>query len=151
MTVFFFSLLSSLFFCSVFQGTPSPSSCTIWQSLQNISTSVRRQAMEWESFLFACRAAGTSEHVHAAGLDRGVLDLVATSSKRFSKKFQQARGLIRRKGSSQPKIQTARRLVKKVFQQAKVATSLKTRRRKGCPSKQGCNQVEDSSSKRFSN
>ena len=25
--------------------------------------------MEWESFLFACRAAGTSEHVHAAGLD----------------------------------------------------------------------------------
>ena len=43
--------------------------CTTWQSLQNISTSVRRQAMEWESFLFACRAAGTSEHVHAAGLD----------------------------------------------------------------------------------
>ena len=66
---FFISSLSSLFFCSVFQGTPSHSSCIIWQSLQNISTSVRRQAMEWESFLFACRAAGTSEHVHAAGLD----------------------------------------------------------------------------------
>ena len=43
---FFFSSLSSLFFCSVFQGTPSHSSCTTWQSLQNISTSVRWQAME---------------------------------------------------------------------------------------------------------
>ena len=64
---FFFPSLSSLFFCSVFQGTPSHSSCTAWQSLQNISTSVRRQAMEWESFLIAVRAAGTSEH--AAGLD----------------------------------------------------------------------------------
>ena len=52
MTVFFPSL-SSLFFCSVFQGTPSHSSCTTWQSLQNISTSVRRQAMEWEAFLLA--------------------------------------------------------------------------------------------------
>ena len=31
---FFFSSLSSLFFCSVFQGTPSHSSCTTWQSLQ---------------------------------------------------------------------------------------------------------------------
>ena len=68
MTVFL-SSLSSLFFCSVFQGTSSHSSCTTWQSLQNISTSVRRQTIEWESFLFACRAAGTSEHVHVAGLD----------------------------------------------------------------------------------
>ena len=32
---FFFSSLSSLFFCSVFQGTPSHSSCATWQSLQN--------------------------------------------------------------------------------------------------------------------
>ena len=67
MTVLFFSSLSSVFVCSVFQGTSSHSSCTTWQSLQNIWTSVCRQAMEWESFLFAVRAAGTSEH--AAGLD----------------------------------------------------------------------------------
>ena len=56
-----------IFVCSVFQGKSSHSSCTTWQSLQNIWTSLCRQAMEWESFLFAVRAADTSEH--AAGLD----------------------------------------------------------------------------------
>ena len=56
----FFSSLSSLFVCSVFQRTPSHLSCTTWtwQSLQNLWTSVRRQAMDWESFFFAVRAAG---------------------------------------------------------------------------------------------
>ena len=63
--------------------------------------------------------------------------------------FQPARGLLRRKGSNQQRFQTARRLVKKVFQQAKLATSSRTRRTKGSPTKHSCSQVEDSSSKRF--
>ena len=53
---FFFSSLSSLFFCSVFQGTPSHSSCTIWQSLQNISTSDQSVGKRWNESPFSLPA-----------------------------------------------------------------------------------------------
>ena len=54
--------------------------------------------------------------------------------------------------SSQPQSQPALGLVaEQVSQVAKVATSSKTRYQKGVPTRQGCNQLEDSSSKRFSN
>ena len=68
---------------------------------------------------------------------RGCNQLEDSTSKRFSKqlKLQLARGLI----------------VEKIFQAAKVATSSRSRRRKGFQISQCCNQLEESSLKKFSN
>ena len=76
-----------------------------------------------------------------------------SSSKRFSTKLslQPAGGLVVEKVFQKLRFQLARRLVvEKVFQQGMVTTRSRTRR-KGFSTSKGCNQREDSSTKRFSN
>ena len=68
-----------------------------------------------------------------------------------SQGFNQLEGSWLKMFFNKLKLQPARGLVKKVFQPAKAATRSKNRLRKGFPFSRSCKELEDSSSKRFSN